>query len=68
MLEPRFAMRVKNRAFENGLMTLGLSGIIDGNEGESTTLAPVSRLPGRSRPTCELMCHSGVCGDSGTDQ
>ncbi len=37
-------MRVKNRAFENGLLTLGLSGIIDGKEGESTTLAPVSLI------------------------
>ncbi len=28
---------------QNGLMTLGLAGIIDGVKGDSITLAPVSR-------------------------
>lgn len=39
-LAPRFASRVKSRAFENGLLTLPVSGGIDGVNGEAIVLAP----------------------------
>ncbi|KAK8849797.1 hypothetical protein IAR55_005133 [Kwoniella newhampshirensis] len=39
-LKPRLAARVKDQAFKNGLLVLGLSGTIDGVEGESVVLAP----------------------------
>lgn len=39
-LNPRFAARVKASTFQNGLMTLGMSGTIDGDNGESLVLAP----------------------------
>ena len=51
-LKPRLAARVKERAMRNGLLVLGLSGTIDGTEGESVVLAPVGL---RSRSTIPRM-------------
>ncbi|ODO11318.1 hypothetical protein I350_00094 [Cryptococcus amylolentus CBS 6273] len=39
-LKPRLASRVKDQAFKNGLIVMGLSGTIDGSEGESIVLGP----------------------------
>lgn len=39
-LKPRLAARAKQRCFENGVLVLGLSGTVDGVQGESVTLAP----------------------------
>lgn len=40
-LSPRFAARVKAKAFANGLITLGMSGTVDGvAKGDSLVLAP----------------------------
>ncbi|ORY34581.1 class III aminotransferase [Naematelia encephala] len=39
-LSPRFAARVKEKCFQNGLLILGLSGTIDGKEGEALVIAP----------------------------
>ncbi|KAK4686793.1 hypothetical protein P7C73_g3335, partial [Tremellales sp. Uapishka_1] len=39
-LKPRLASRIKERAFDNGLMVLGLSGTVDGDKGEAVVLAP----------------------------
>ncbi|WWC92678.1 uncharacterized protein L201_007637 [Kwoniella dendrophila CBS 6074] len=39
-LTPRLAARVKDKAFENGLLIMAISGTIDGVEGESVILAP----------------------------
>ncbi|WVR07942.1 hypothetical protein IAU60_004985 [Kwoniella sp. DSM 27419] len=38
--KPRLGARIKELAFENGLLTLGLSGTIDGVQGESIILGP----------------------------
>lgn len=38
------AGRVKARCFELGLLVLGLSGTVDGKQGETIVLAPVSPL------------------------
>lgn len=39
-LSPRFATRVKNRCFDNGLLSLAVSGGVDGTQGEAIVLAP----------------------------
>lgn len=41
-LKPRLASRVKDQAFKNGLIVMGISGTIDGVEGETTIICPVS--------------------------
>lgn len=41
-LKPRFASRVKDQAFKNGLIVMGISGTIDGVEGETTIICPAS--------------------------
>jgi hypothetical protein len=40
------ATRVRDKCMQNGLLVLGLTGIIDGQEGDSITLAPVSSADG----------------------
>ena len=42
-LSPRFALRVKSKAMDNGLMVYGAPGIIDGKKGDATMLGPVSQ-------------------------
>ncbi|WVQ77556.1 hypothetical protein IAR50_007244 [Cryptococcus sp. DSM 104548] len=39
-LRPRLAARVKDQAFKNGLLVMGLSGTVDGVEGEAIVLGP----------------------------
>ncbi|WVQ84758.1 hypothetical protein IAT38_006915 [Cryptococcus sp. DSM 104549] len=39
-LKPRLAARVKDQAFKNGLLVMGLSGTIDGTQGETIVLGP----------------------------
>ncbi|OCF34343.1 class III aminotransferase [Kwoniella heveanensis BCC8398] len=39
-LKPRIAARVKEQAFKNGLLVMGLSGTIDGVQGETIVLGP----------------------------
>ncbi|OWT40397.1 class III aminotransferase [Cryptococcus neoformans] len=39
-LKPRLASRVKDQAFKNGLIVMGISGTIDGVEGETTIICP----------------------------
>ena len=41
-LSPRFAVRVKAKALQIGLLVLGIAGTIDGKEGDTVILAPVS--------------------------
>ena len=41
-LSPRFAERVKEKAMDNGLIIMGISGTIDGVSGETSMMGPVS--------------------------